>query len=890
MSFLRRTLSWFLAVSISSALSLLSFVPLAPLFVEAQAQDATPFTDVTSIHPNLEAITYLKDKSVIKGYGDGNFLPDNTINRAEFMKIIIGSAVTNPAGGKCFKDVGEEWFAPYICEAKKRGIVDGYGDGTFRPDLNINIAEASKIVTKAFGLNTGAGAKTGGGDVPAAAGIWYKPFVTSLAAKSAIPVSIDYPEKKLTRGEMAEMAWRMKADVETKPTKTFETLTADLPNLTSCAELQEKISLQSYKQNRFAYPMMMKSMNVGAMPDSAPPTASAPAPAPTADSSTETGTGAAAEAFSSTNVQVEGVDEADIIKNDGQYIYLIKGRSIRIVQAIPATGMKELSRVTVEEKSFNPSEMFVDGNILVVVGNSYETDSQTVVYEYDVTDHSNVKQVRRVAFDGNYVSSRRIGNFAYFVMNAYPKYPQPMENVKMAAGVGTGGTSASGLVPLYTDSKTGKTMPVVGCSSIRVFPRYDEPNFLVVAGIPLNTSGEASITRQAYLGSGSTIYSSLDSLYVATQKYEYDEMKTYNIWAPPSGKPTTVFYRFGLKDGAISYKTHGSVDGTLLNQFSMDESGDNFRVAVSQGNFWGSNNVKTNQLYILDRNNLATVLGKVDDIGKGEQIKSVRFMGKRAYVVTFKKTDPFFVIDVANATAPKILGELKIPGYSDYLHPYDENHIIGFGKDAVDASLFPTDEATNMMPMSDFAWYQGMKLAMFDVTDPTAPKEMFKEAIGDRGTTSELLYNHKALLFDKNKGLLAFPVEVSEIKDKETAKISPSTYGETVFRGAYVYSVDLVKGFVLKGKITHEDPTVASDTSGGAASGNAKMAPAVSMMPIFQGTDAMIQRLLYIGQSLYSVSMKKVSANSLSDMSAQGSVDLAKEPDDGNRYDGFLPM
>ncbi len=853
MYLLRRILSGTVAVAMLS-MFFSGFVGTS--FAQDTATKAS-FEDVVMEHPNEAAIAYLKSKGIVKGYDDGTFLPDTTINRAEFMKIIIGAAILDPQGSGCFTDVKDEWFAKYICEAKNKGYVSGYPDGTFKPDLNISVVEASKIVVKAFGLKTETGTAKGES--------WYKPFVTSLSAKNAIPVSIDYPEKKVTRGEMSEIAWRVKTGVTTKSTKTFASLTDPLPNISSCVELKEKVSLQQYKQNFGMRPMlMMKSM---ALPDAAPTAgdSGAAVTAPVAAPTTPGQESAANDDYSKTNVQVEGVDEADVVKNDGQYIYLIKGVSIRIVKATPPNAMKEISRVAVPESGFSPSEMFVEGNRLVVVGSAYDQvtyASQTVVYVYDITDRASVKQMRRVAFEGSYVSSRRIGGYAYFVMNAYPKY-EILQNKT---------DDGSGIVPSFTDSKTGKAMPVVGCSSIRIFPRYDEPNFLVIAGVPLE-SGEANITRQAYLGSGSTIYSSLDSLYVATQKYEYNENLRYMIWNPPAGKVSTVLYRFVLKDGAITYKTTGSVPGTLLNQFSMDESGDAFRVATTRGAFWGfSADQLNNQLLILDKNNLETTLGQVNDIGKGESIKSVRFMGKRAYVVTFKNTDPFFVIDVSDARAPKILGELKIPGYSDYLHPYDENHIIGFGKEAVDASLFPSDDNMNM-GSSDFAWYQGMKLAMFDVTDPTNPKEMFKEVIGDRGTSSELLYNHKALLFDKTKNLLAFPIDVHEIKNKTTLTPDPSTYGESVFRGAYVYNVDLTKGFVLKGKITHVD----SETP--APLGDGIIMPTPKMSSYLDYENAMIKRLIYIGNALYSISMKKVEANSLADMSKLGSVTLEKEPE-----------
>ncbi|MBP7899047.1 beta-propeller domain-containing protein, partial [Candidatus Gracilibacteria bacterium] len=668
MNILKRTLSLFVGTSL--------LVLMSAVTASADYNTTTKYQDVADTYPYYDAIKNLQSSGVIHGYEDGNFLPDNTINRAEFVKVVIASLTKDPKGNNCFKDVKTEWFAPYVCEAKSRGIIQGYANGTFQPDLNISIVEASKILALANGLKD---SKT----KPDMNDPWYKRYVEALELKNAIPVSIDYPEKKITRGEVVEMAWRIKSSVTTKSSKTYASLTSDLSAIESCSALKDKISMQSYRLYR-PMGLMMKSTMVGASPEEA-----VISPAPTVDSantgasekSTGDKGGALTEDFSTTNVQVQGVDEADIIKNDGQYIYMIKGRSIRIVKASPASDMKELSRTVVDETSYTPNEMFVTGNTLVVVGNAYAKMSETVVYMYDITDRSNPKQLRRLSFEGSYVSSRRIGQYAYFVMNAYPRY-------ELLQNEGTTPIATDAVVPRFTDSKNGKTVPVTGCTSIRVFPRYDEPNFLIVAGVALNDAANSSVSKQVYLGSGSTVYSSSEGLYVATQKYEYNDNQIYNIWAPPITKTSTVFHRFALNNGQVEFKTNGTVPGTLLNQFSMDESGNAFRVATSQGDFWNPNSQPTNQLYVLDKNNLSTVLGKVEDIGKGEKIKAVRFMGKRAYVVTFKNTDPFFVIDVENPSAPKILGELKIPGYSDYLHPYDENHIIGFGKEAVDASQF----------------------------------------------------------------------------------------------------------------------------------------------------------------------------------------------------------
>lgn len=263
----------------------------------------------------------------------------------------------------------------------------------------------------------------------------------------------------------------------------------------------------------------------------------------------------------------------------------------------------------------------------------------------------------------------------------------------------------------------------------------------------------------------------------------------------------------------------------------MDENNGYFRIATTVGSVTGTGDNKSrNNMYVLDME--LKQVGEIEDIAPGEKIYSVRYMGNRAYMVTFRKVDPLFVIDLSKPEEPTILGKLKIPGYSDYLHPYDENHIIGFGKDAVvvaneDGSWGWADEDNTA------AYYQGMKIAMFDVTDPTNPIEMWKEEIGDRGTESELLNNHKALLFSKEKNLLAFPIMVAEV-NKENAKAW--TYGDTTFVGAYVYELTLENGFELKAKLTNltEDDWKRL--------GN-----------YYYYGDKSIDRLIYIGDKLYTI-------------------------------------
>ena len=206
---------------------------------------------------------------------------------------------------------------------------------------------------------------------------------------------------------------------------------------------------------------------------------------------------------------------------------------------------------------------------------------------------------------------------------------------------------------------------------------------------------------------------------------------------------TTVVHKIAIKDGRITYIGKGEVPGTLDNQFSMDEYNNNLRLATTSSVYTNSGQYTYNNVYVLD-GKMATI-GSLTHIAEQETIYSTRFIGDRLYMVTFKRIDPFFVIDLSTPETPKILGKLKIPGYSDYLHPYDATHIIGIGKET-------TANEWGGVSVS------GVKLALFDVSDVANPKQLDKVQIGDAGSDSAALTDHHAFLFDRTKNLLVIPV------------------------------------------------------------------------------------------------------------------------------------
>ena len=586
----------------------------------------------------------------------------------------------------------------------------------------------------------------------------------------------------------------------------------------------------------------------------------------------------AANDSSATNVQVAGVDEADIIKTDRNYIFQVSGQKLTIVKAFPAADMQVVNRFTFEDPNFWASDIYVDNNYLIVMGRShfslpvpyplpqplpkikaeisrpmldaelslpmlepdiyppyYPANMQTSkVIVYDIKDKANIKKVREVELEGSVVSTRKIGSSVYVVANRNINWYRAAEGNPEIP------------LPAYKDSQLGDSLNQITVDKIRYFPDAIYPSYILVAALNLDELN-APLDIKTYLGNGENIYASLDNLYVAVSSYNYEFLPQNRSGVSTSA---TSIYKFALKQGVTNYAGKGSVPGTILNQFSMDEYGSYFRIATTSSGS-GTDGIYTSQnnVYVLNSN--MEISGRLENIAPGERIFSTRFMGDRVYMVTFRNVDPFFVIDLKNPASPQILGQLKIPGYSDYLHPYDENHVIGFGKDTVELKGY------NGQPQ---AYYQGMKLAIFDVTDVTNPQEIAKELIGDRGTDSELLNNHKALLFAKDKNLLAFPVTLMEVAPNynepgsERAKLE---YGHFAFQGAYIYNIDLANGFRLKGRITHlnsEDYLKAGD--------------------YWYNSDKNISRIMYIGNTIYTISPTIVMAHNLADLSHVKTISL----------------
>lgn len=539
--------------------------------------------------------------------------------------------------------------------------------------------------------------------------------------------------------------------------------------------------------------------------------------------------------YSKTNVQVEGVDEADIVKTDGNYIYYVTSNKIVIVNAQNSNDLKIVSEIKYEEKeNFYPSELYVNNNKLIVIGeensNSYrkliavdiaypiDDKAHTIAKVYNIENKDNPKLDREVKIEGSYLSSRMIGDNIYFIANK-DIYSYLFKDKEISE------LNEEEFKPKYIDTATSEEEKCLAYHDIYYFPDSEDTSYLNIAGFNINNNEEANV--QTYLGAGTDIYASEDNLYITRVKYEYKDSKLYGYYN--NHDVNTYIYKFKLENSKPTYVEAGSVPGAVLNQFSMDEKDGYFRIATTDSKNWNSE-TDTNNLYVLDEN-MKTV-GKIEGLAKGEKIYSVRFIGNRAYMVTFVETDPLFVIDLSEPTNPTVLGELKIPGYSKYLHPYDETHIIGFGENT------KTNEHGGVVT-------DGMKMALFDVSNPVKPKELYSIDIGDRGTYSEILNNHKALLFSKEKNIIAFPISISEEIGKYKDKLK--------FQGAIVYGLDLEKGFTEKGKIAH-----------------------MQIEDGYRDYDYTkeVERIIYIKDSLYTLSEGLIKSTNMNTMKEESNIEI----------------
>jgi len=557
----------------------------------------------------------------------------------------------------------------------------------------------------------------------------------------------------------------------------------------------------------------------------------------TATGAAGTGQGGAAGStgatdYSTTNTQVATVDEADYVKNDGNTVFLLSSDGLHVIDAWPAAEMHEVAHVSLPGE---PRRLYFSDNRLVVytrvqnttttgkAGTSNPSDQgctygyscrfsseggHTMIQVFDVTAPATPVELMRYELSGGYVDSRRIGSFVYTVAHdtgatqipgldyalqatsyddLQAKYTQRLadNNAKIDA------TPDDYFLPwAQTVKPDGTTTVVSSCQQALTAQGAQGSSF-----VSINTFDLTKLlppTRTVIGSNPGYIYASPTAMYMAVDRtYERDYASGgYSAYA--SYQPTDSFiYKFTLNGADTTYVGSVTLTGHILNQFAMDEQDGVLRVASTKGWVPDASVVSYLTTYGMQAGKLAQ-LGQVGGIGPQEDIRSVRFDGPRGYVVTFKKTDPLFVFDLTDATKPKLMGELMIPGFSTYMQRLDDTHVLAIG--------FTADDHES------FAFFNGIQVQIFDVTDLANPKLAWKYVIGTRGSSSEALTNHLAFNYFPPKKMLALPITVCEGG-------GDGRYATNMtFAGVMALDISLDKGISEHGRLPFVDASTVSPT------------------------------------------------------------------------------
>lgn len=551
--------------------------------------------------------------------------------------------------------------------------------------------------------------------------------------------------------------------------------------------------------------------------------------------------------YSTTNVQVANVDEPDYLKNDSKYVYIVSRNTLSIIDAYPAESAKLVLKIALDIESQYIQNMFLNDDRLVIFYNGQSDDEIIPQFDFvprrsyspvthaliiDVSDKENPNILKDYSIDGHFSDARMIGDYAYFVTNSNINYQHPRLPVILESSVKImtpdafyfdnieqfSNFNTLTAIDIFGDTVNSETFLMGYTGTFYVsednfyltyqqsmpFGFYDNSSRdrffdVVVPLLPNDIQDEIKAIQNDSSMNASTKWIKISELmqksYNEMNKNDKEKLfekirEALNEYDVKMQEETrkTIIHKISINKGEIEYVTMGSVPGRLLNQFSMDQSGDRFRVATTTEYYTQyQGTVRANAVYVLDEQ--LNIVGGLDQIAPGESIFSARFIGDRLYLVTFQQIDPFFVIDLSTDT-PKILGELKITGFSNYLHPYDEEHIIGIGRDTKEIEEGRVQQL-------------GIKIALFNVADVNNPKVIDDVIIGDSSTYSEVLNNHKAFFFDKTRGVLSIPIsgDAESLNENSSSKMFAPDYNR--WNGFYVFDLNSSDGFNLKGTITH---------------------------------------------------------------------------------------
>jgi len=478
--------------------------------------------------------------------------------------------------------------------------------------------------------------------------------------------------------------------------------------------------------------------------------------------------------FTGTNVQEVAVDEADLVKTDGKFIYAANDGKVLILESWPPEETGMVARVSLPDAA-RPTALYLHGDTLLVLSSvrlqfsdAGATQGTRITY-IDVKDRTRPAIERHVDLEGALVQSRLIGSDLYLVSNAATRLPNSLVQRGQRFMQKTRGLTHKQLAKHLKKSLTraeinasmphmrshrigGKFRQLVSCGNTYV-PRARGPiGALTLTHLRLNRHEPPKTI--GVLGGGLRVYASTDALYVA------------------SNTGNSQIHKFELNAGTElepKYVGSGAISGYLLNQFSMSEHKGFLRVATTDG---GGNN-----LFVLGENqtgNELEVVGSIKGLARGERIFAARMFGDKGYIVTFRQTDPLYTLDLSDPSDPRVVGELKINGFSSYIHPLDGDRLLTIGQDADGRGRL-----------------QGVHLQIFDVSDPSAPTRTHHQRLG-QGSQSVAQNDHHAFTYDPATKTLAIPAQ-------------QYGGGGDYFSGLLVYRIDAQDGFAELGRVSHSD-------------------------------------------------------------------------------------
>lgn len=480
--------------------------------------------------------------------------------------------------------------------------------------------------------------------------------------------------------------------------------------------------------------------------------------------------------------QMAGAGEPALAVNNGDYVYLATNGRLKVMLAYPPEQAAILTPAPLAE---GVRGLLFNDNTLAVIADGWQSEparadrsrppyyssTWTKVAAYDVSDRSAPRFLHEHLVEGAYLTARIAGSYVYLLVES----PATRYNSRKDA--------SEMLLPRTAFGDAAVEMPVSDIFYPGLKDHYDR--YLTVLAIDLVDESAAPARLTVLLGNQSTVLATPNSVYLTYTPY--DERR--------QGMPPyeTSIYRVRLDGLTLEPDGSARVPGRVLSRFSVDKHGGYLRLATTDrppGDAPWYYYPTLNTLYVLD--GAMNVAGALFDIDPGERIRSARFSGDRAYLRTSRKAEPFSVIDLSDPSRPRELGKLKITGYSDYLHPYEESYLLGIGKETEAEEGY-------------FRWDEGIKVSLFDASDVANPREIAAYAIGDRGTDSPTFEDYGTVLLDRSRGVLVLPVLEAEIDPVAYRYGVPSwADGEAVWQGAYVLDLS-TGGLALRGRIVHQE-------------------------------------------------------------------------------------